>query len=252
MSYYFNRLKHNRNYKIIFLVIFILMTLDILILNSQMENYDPNFSTFLAGSSLGHYMQMLILWLIPAYVLLGESSWFILDEKTKNSSILISKFGKRKYIIYYLLNVLFSTFILIFANLIINYIIVNIINHGGTISQFSYQGSDYSGIGNLQEQLDNPIIANIIFIITTSFFIALYAVFTSCLSFLFTKLSHVFLLSFALWFIIISGDYSILLAFQPFAEYSFQYIGKIYIILSIILMLSCLILSIYKVKKDAL
>lgn len=112
MKYYLYRLFHNQNFKMVFILLFIFMNIDLLILNYQMSDYHPDFSTFLAGGSLGHFMQMLVLWLLPIYLLLGESSWFIHDEKTRNSFILTTKFGKRKYIKLYLLNVFLSTFLL--------------------------------------------------------------------------------------------------------------------------------------------
>lgn len=252
MKYYWFRLKNNRNYKIVFILIFIFMNIDLLILNLQMNDYDPNHSTFLAGASFGHYAQMLILWVLPAYILLGASSWYSIDEKTKNSSILITRFGKKKYITKYLLSVFISSFFLIFINLLINYILALFINKGGTISAFAQSWNDYSSIGDLQFQLGNPILTNLIFIITTSFFIATFSVFISCLSFIFTKISYVFLLSFVLWLILITGNHSILLTFQPFTEYSFLHIGKIYISIVIILLIINLILSIYMVKKDDL
>lgn len=249
MKYYYQRLKNNRQFKIAFILLFIFMNIDLLILNYQMPDYNPHHSTFLCGSSLGNYMQMLVLWLLPAYLLLGTSSWFIQDDKTKNSLILTTKYGKKTYLNQYLKTVFLSTFLLFFINFLINYLCAYIINYGEI--QYSMLGYEYIE-PHLSIQYQHPFLTNIFFSLITSLFFSFYAIFIACISFIFPKLSYVLLLSFSLWLIFISGNHSILLACQPFCEYSYNYLFKIYMISTLIILTPSFLIYKFKVKKDEL
>ena len=193
-------------------------------------------------------MQMLIMWLIPAYLMLTGASWFHIDEKNKTSTILASKFGKRKYLLEYLGSVFISAFLLFFLNLIINYVFSYILNYGNTY--FASMTSVNEEKGLILWQYMHPMITNLIYMCTTSIMISLYAVFMSCLSLYFDKISFVFLLSFSLWLVLISGQYSILLTTQPFTEYSIYHQMKIYLACLFVLGISSYFLYRYRVKKD--
>lgn len=247
MRYYLYRVRHSLNYKIAFMIVFVFMNLDLMILKRQMPGLDPNFSTFLAGSSLGHYMQMLILWLLPAYLMLGVAGWFHIDEKNKTSSILTTRLGKKKYLKDYIISTFLTTFFLFFINFLINYAFAFLLNQGNVDAPMV---ADPEYGHDLYLQLLHPILTNFIIIIMTSLFISVYAVFMGSLSFVFNKASYVFLLSFSLWFVLISGNYSILLAFQPFCEFSFTHLGSIYAITTILICMTSMILYILRVKKD--
>lgn len=244
MAYYLYRFRNNKNFKIVFFIIFVLMSVDVYFIHSAAPDLSPNASTFLAGGSLGHYMQMLILWMLPAYLFLASSCWFSIDEKTRYSSILAAKFEKRAYLKKYLLSVFISTFLLFFINFIINYLIVMIVQTG------TYVPYESQGEIEVELQQANPVITNLYYIISSSIMIGVFAVFTSCISFVFNKIAFVFLLSFAVWLLLITGEYSIMLAFQPFSEYLLMDQIIIYAVVMTVLIISSIALYIYRVRKD--
>lgn len=254
MKYYLYRLKYNRNYKIVFILLFIFMTYDAVLLHTQMPTFDPNMGTFLAGAGMGHYMEKLILWLLPAYLILVAASWFLTDEKNRYSTILMTRFEKKKYLQNYLLHVFISVFLLFFLNFVLNYIVVHIVNYGGTYN--AYIGSeDFAKemmrlSTDLRIQIQNPIICNFIYMITTATLFGIFAVFMSCLSLYFNKIAYVFLLSFAIWLIFCIGGYSILLACQPFNEYPLIFQAKLYGITVLGLLSVSVMLYVYRMKKD--
>lgn len=188
MKYYLYRLKYNRNYKIVFILLFIFMTYDAVLLQN------------------------------------------------------------------YLLHVFISVFLLFFLNFVLNYIVVHIVNYGGTYN--AYIGSeDFAKemmrlSTDLRIQIQNPIICNFIYMITTATLFGIFAVFMSCLSLYFNKIAYVFLLSFAIWLIFCIGGYSILLACQPFNEYPLIFQAKLYGITVLGLLSVSVMLYVYRMKKD--
>jgi len=225
------------------------MTSDLIILNRQIpELFQYNQSTFLAGNSFGHYMQMALLWLLPVYLMLSTSSWFCIDCKNQTHKILILKFGKKKYLKFYLLTVFLSNFFVFFINFLINYLLAFIINNSGKFSpygiNFNLDGSD------LALQLNHPIISNLIFIVITCLLIGIFSVFISCISFIFSKISYTFFVAMLIWLLLLTGDFSVMLIFQPFAEYSFSYIGKIFAFVSVGIVTLSVFLYNYRIKLD--
>lgn len=74
MKYFKTRLMMDKRYWLMTLFFVIVINIDLLLIVKEREPFSGQFLTFLAGSSLGHYPQMALLWLLPAYLLLGPRS----------------------------------------------------------------------------------------------------------------------------------------------------------------------------------
>ncbi|MGM0807467.1 MAG: hypothetical protein ACQET8_22440 [Bacillota bacterium] len=252
----FNLYRLIRNKKSIFIIFLLILypIIDLILLNGQwQEKFTPNYSHFLVGNSEGHMMQILFLWFLPIYLLIMVCENYIQDLLSGENKIMILKLGKRKYFGTYLFFSFLSSFTIILMTLLINSILSFIVNHDGVysptegVSQTILQARPM-----LAYQLSHPTTTNIIFIIITSFLVGLLAATITSICFIFPSRKYAYFLSFILWYLLIMGSNSILLVFQPFTEYTFIHLLRIFVqtvlIFSIIICASYL----YKVKTDEL
>ncbi|EAG4503481.1 hypothetical protein CBM20_01850 [Listeria monocytogenes] len=254
MSYYVSRLRSDKLFLISVLLLVVFINIDLYVLIVQKSNYSAMLSTFLTGNSLGHYAQMLVLWIAPVYVLLGPASWYSNDYKCGNDKVLITRYGKKKYVQSNLLMTFISSAVTMILLLTSNLISAMILFSQNKLTPFGSNPAEFMeyGIDDLTLQLNHQVVTNIVYIVVFSFIYGLLNVLFLSMSFIFIKKSITFFGAMAVWFLCTTGDYAITLAFQPFTEYSMEFQG--YIVGAFFILVSCICgcLYLYKVKSDEL
>ncbi|MCY8935671.1 hypothetical protein [Peribacillus frigoritolerans] len=252
MNFNFYRLLTNKKSLFIILLIVFYPIIDLILLNYQWkEKFIPNQSVFLVGNSEGHMMQILFLWFLPIYLLIMVCENYIQDLSSGENNILILKLGKKKYFGSYLLFSFISSFSVTFLSLFFNFILSFIINMDGLQNPSAHISQKLLDLKPLLAfQLHHPTMTNLTFILISSFLVGILAVTITSICFIFPSRKYAYFLSFALWYLLIMGNKSILLIFQPFTEYSFSHL--LHIFLQTIILFSCIICTsyVYKVKTD--
>ncbi|EOH95785.1 hypothetical protein UAY_03211 [Enterococcus moraviensis ATCC BAA-383] len=248
MEYFFKRLFSDRRSNFIFLLFFVLMLIDVFMLYKSFGGYAPNYSTFLAGNSEGHYAQMLLLWLLPVYLVFGASYWSLSDFNSGNLlSIMIRKDRKYYWKVYNQVN-FFYGFCLMFLSAVINYGAVTIIFRKEKAVPFMVEHS--ISVGDFQTLLHNSILWELSHPgLSNWIHIIMGAVITGCMSVIistvniFTKsIYYTVFIVISIWYLLISITPSIMVSFQPFTEYTFS-LKFMYLISIILLMSICLIIQ---------
>ncbi|WP_430490079.1 hypothetical protein [Lactiplantibacillus pentosus] len=218
MKYFKSRLIMDKRYWLMSLLFVIVINIDLLLLVHQRFSFSGQFLTFLAGSSLGHYPQMALLWILPAYLLVGPSRWYLQDVKVSQINLLTTRMKKSQYLQQLLRTSFISVATSALLALLLNYGLALLIFQNG--SGNSYRMSDFQDGSDpfLYWQLLHPVLANLLTILLAAMILGLIAMAIMALSFMFKKVSYVFALSMVAWFIPISTKYSILAVIQPFQE----------------------------------
>ncbi len=257
MLYYWERVKRDKLILAVLILLTAFMISDIFILNYQWPvKFTPVESSFLLTNSEGHIMHKVVFWLLPIYLILTVPSWHSVDNSVGCDKILMTIFEKKRYI---KLNIIWSFLngsLIIFIPLMINLLAAFLINKDGHDSP-SYMKPDLlssmkeESYGLYLEYL-HPVMSILLHIIATSLFVGIMGIFICCLSFVFTKRRYLFFLCLALWFVMISGGFSILLGFQPLTECTLIYRAQILLVWSAALLVLSAILYRYKVYADEL
>lgn len=209
----------------------------------------PAFASFLSGSSRGHVAQILLIWILPIYLLIAYSDSGITDFKTGFKNFDFLRTGKKNYFISKLSASFVFPSLLTFFSLIINFIVCNIIFHGG--NSFNRMETDMDSNGFLFKiTFNNPIISYFVYILVFSFISGLVGVFALSVSLISRNSFIAYPIAFFVWFLQIASKYSITYTIQPFIEYGIKYflIGLFDCIL--ITFVSLLILYFVRIKKD--
>lgn len=203
---------------------------------------------FLSGCGRGHVFQVIYLWLMPIYLLLFMGDDAIIDSKLGYKNILVSKTGKKKYVLEKVLINFFVPFIIVIVALLINCIFVNIL--GGDRPWITEAEGVTDGLSSLY--IHHPMIAYYGFALVTAFFCGLIGSIGAILSVFFQDRKFTYPATFFIWFFLIIKDGSIMLVFQPYAEYPLEVLLDIAVkalIMLGILLGGCLV---YEVKTDTL
>ncbi|MBT0134712.1 hypothetical protein G4229_13700 [Listeria seeligeri] len=206
----------------------------------------PAFAFFLAGSSKGHITQILLLWFLPILGLLLGTDSSIQEYQTGVRNIVINKIGKKAYILQKLATSFILCFITMFAALLLNFILVNIIFRGGTYQM----GLD--GAGSLNSLFDismqNPYLADIGFGFVACLMAGMAGLIGASASLFFLNKKFAYPAAFFVWFLMILPNNSIMFIFQPFTEYGLETILPISLVFSLIVLLIVGILYLYEVR----
>lgn len=208
----------------------------------------PTVASFLSGSSQGHIAQMLLIWILPLYLLLIYSDFYILEKKIGYSNITYSKISRKELLKVRFLLSFSLPFAILFASLLLNFVLSLIIFHGGQ----SFLGLEmYTDSHSLLSiSLKHPYITYIIYIVAFSFLAGGYGVMCSALSLLFPSYKYVYPMAFFIWIIQIMSPYSLTYIMQPFIEYGWKEIILAGIIFLIIIAIFIFSAWQYKVKYD--
>lgn len=196
----------------------------------------PYLCFFLSGNSagIGHIFQAVFLWFLPLYLLIINSEDVIEEQRTRLELIIVSKVGKRKYIETHLRKSFVLSFLFIFAALMYNLLLVNIIFCGGI--------NDRSGGISVQSQLlvklyGYPVFAEVLFSVIVAWCAALISALGTMLTFAFRERKMVYSFTMLLWFIPFLMEPSLMLLFQPFSEYDLDVLIPLLLYVSIVYIL---------------
>jgi Protein of unknown function (DUF2705) len=247
------RVFNNKLSIFIFILVVLLPCVEIvqlLLVSHQVDvKYHPAFAFFLAASSRGHATQVILLWFLPLYFLLLCSDNAIQDHKTGYKYILISKVGKKKYLLKKMGASFCLSFSTMFISLILNFLLVLIIFKEGT---FSNSLTSIKLPDNLLFTLsiEHPYIADLAFLSVCSMMAGFAGLLGASTSIFFYDKKYSYTASFFIWFLLVLKRDSLMYLFQPFAEYGFNVLLPILILaVSIFIALPLFVYS-YAVKYD--
>jgi hypothetical protein len=169
--------------------------------------------------------QIILFWFIPIYMLLITADDSFEDRKTHLITVLISKIGYAGYYVRKVCGAFLMGFGLLFIVLLINLFLCLIIFRSGT-DQFMMDDSPENVLYTWS--FHHPILANFIFIFTTSFLVGTISAAGTALAIIIHDRRIVYPLTFAIWFIPSCLDKSLMLAVQVFSEYDFNTILPVY------------------------
>lgn len=216
-KYYFKRIINNKVKLGVILLIFIFPVIDILLMLNDIHNggsaLQPDLASFLS-STIFNGAQILLFWYLPLYFLLIAADDCIEDFKTGYKNILITKWGKKKYLRVNIIKGFVIGFMVIFLTLALNMILTQIAFAGGT-----YTGFD-SDNGQINETLQYPFLTNCIYILVASFISGVVSMGAVAVALALHNRYLVYPIVFILWYIPSTVNKSIILALQPFTEYS--------------------------------
>ncbi|MCI1857838.1 MAG: hypothetical protein LKI80_06695 [Sporolactobacillus sp.] len=253
MAFYRERILHDQKIWLVFVLVLLIVNSDLWFLIVQRQNLVSYLNPFLAASSIGHYAHRMISWLLPAYLFLGPAGWYERDHRTGLDTIVIPKLTKNRYFQLNLWSSFLTVFIIFLVVLTVNFVISTTVFANGTGDPFGGP-SQWKGYGfpDLILEFAHPIIANFAYIFAWSLLAGLYSALISAFSFVFPKRSYMFFIAVLLWFIAITGDYSVLLAVQPFTEYAITFQLILYAVYIASYSLLIYVCYRYVVKRDVL
>lgn len=209
----------------------------------------PAAASFLSGSSMGHIAQMLLIWILPLYLLLIYSDFYILEKKIGYSNITYSRFSRKDLLKNRFLLSFLLPFIILFTSLLLNFVLALIIFRGGQ----SFLGMEMyvDSHGHLLAlSLKHPYVTYMIYLLVFSILAGCYGVMCLALSLLLPNYKYVYPIAFLIWIIQIMSPYSLSYLMQPFIEYGFKEIIPASIIFFAIIAIFFLSAWRYKVKYD--
>ena len=211
-----------------------------------MELPESMYATFLSAATIGHVLQILLLWFLPLYLLILTGVDSIDDYRLGYRWILTAKMGKKAYLGNKLKFSFFTAFLLLFLGLMLNFFLSLIVFRSGTYMPFDRGNMPDSYL--FQISYAHPGAANLIFILVVSFLAGLVSSVGTMLSIVLHDKKIVFPVTFALWFGLILPKNSLMLVMQPFAEYDFDTLVPIFLWTVGLYLIILLMLYIWEVK----
>ncbi|MFH0346690.1 hypothetical protein ACHADS_09025 [Bacillus vallismortis] len=253
MKSHIDRILHSKKSIIIFFIITIIPLIDaaqIYITEQQYGvKYHPAFAFFLAGMTRGHAMQIILLWFLPIFLLILFADDGIQDSETGYRKILISKMGKKSYLVEKMTTAFIVSSMTIFISLVINFAVVNILFNGGT---YNNGLSDIDIPQNLlyTQSMANPFVTDIIYIFIASFISGLCGIMCASVCFFFREKKYAYTAAFFIWFLLVLKKNSLMFLFQPFTEYGYVVVLPILSLVILVFVMVPFILFIYEVKYN--
>lgn len=236
------------------IIIFLIPFYDLLILiNSKIQNgegYSSYTSSFLSGSTEGHLPQILLLWYLPIFLMIIVSSNYIEEKSKKYDYIIISKIGKKQYILNKFSESFFVSSIIIFVTLLMNFIMC-LIFFNTEINSKGFMETNWPENTLYSLEQTNPYITYIIFLLVVSLIAGLYSMVCVGISLVFPDKKIVYPLTFLVWFVqVLIQNGSLMDIFQPYTEYNFEHVLTILTRTILVAGIIIFITYFYAVKKD--
>lgn len=249
MKSQFSKVLRNKLSRIVILAIIFIPCVEIIQLLSA-DYYDGLYlanAFYLSASTLGHVTQIILLWFLPLYLLVICSDDPIQDKKTGVRDIWISKSGKKNYFFVKITTSFIVSFSVIFLTLAINFLINSLFfDMAGFSSVNNYDG--VLGETLLKKQVESPYLSIFLFSLVTSFFAGLIGAAGTCFSILTYDKKITYPVTFAFWFILIANKGSVMLLFQPFAEYGLETLVPIFFTSIIAFLILYILTYLHEVK----
>lgn len=222
LSYYLKRIFSNKVKLVVALLFFFFPVADIYLILMDISRGgsvpDPSLALFLGAVFSSHWGQQLLLWYLPLYLLLLVADDCIEDVKIGYKNILVTKWGKGRYVAHNLVKGFFIGFLLPFLSLALNLLMTQIVFHGGFYSSFS--PSVIEQIPSLQAAFQNPMLTNCIYILLVSFLSGIVGLGAAAISMILPNRFLAYPIIFLFWYFPSIVHPPIQMALQPFTEYS--------------------------------
>ncbi len=237
------------------LIVLLLPVFDIVIyccnlIRSGGSTIAPAYGTFLASNTTDHLVQIILLWFLPLYTLVITGEGPLEDRHRGYHRALMGRMGRNAY---YTENIKCSfvfVFFLVSIALLINLGLVSILCHGGKYIPIEVDDSPENLLYNLSNA--HPFLANLGFIFVTAFLAGLISTVGTALALVTADRKIVYAMAFFLWFVPTSTNSSLLLVMQPFAEYDFETLLPIFLIVTAGYLILIRVLCFWKIRVSAL
>ncbi|AFS01351.1 hypothetical protein [Lentilactobacillus buchneri] len=191
------------------------------------EIINPPTAAFLAGNSSGQFLQIILIWFMPIFIIMITLQR-IIERTHGGSNYLLStrmgtldKFFVRSELVQFFI---FSTFYMILFGC--DFVVAIILFHKGTSFMGMEDSAKYSHLLHLE--IEHPYVAYILFVIIVSLAFGLFSVVIYVLALSIRKTILVYPISLGLWIFMIALPYSSSYFTQPFIEYDWnEYIGSL-------------------------
>lgn len=213
------------------------------------EVFHPAFAFFLTGSSIGHAPQIMLIWFLPIYFLMLLADDPIQDYQTGYRYILISKIGKKKYVLHKMLLSFVLSFVTMLVALAVNFMTVSIIFSGGTFTK-GVMELNIEGNALFQFSVNHPYITILVFSIISCFMAGFAGLLGSSMSLFFLDRKYAYAASFLVWFLMILKRDSIVYLFQPFTEYGLDVLIPTILFAKFVFLLIAIFVFVYEVKYN--
>lgn len=221
LSYYFKRIFSNKLKLAVALLFFFFPVADIYLILMEISRGGSVPYPFLASFLVGIFSkwgQQLLLWYLPLYLLLVVADDCIEDVKIGYKNILVTKWGKGRYVFHNLVKGFLVSFLLLFLSLVLNLLMTQIAFHEGFYSPSS--SSLIEQIPSLQVAYQNPMLTNCIYILIASFLSGIVGLGAAAISMMLPNRFLAYPIIFLLWYFPSIVHPPIQGALQPFTEYS--------------------------------
>lgn len=178
----------------------------------------PDYAFFLTCNALSmdYFLQSLFLWFMPLYCLILATDNCIEDYNLNYKNILISKVGRKQYVISNLKKSFSVIFTLVGCALLMNLVLVHIAFHGGIYDPY---GDELITSLFYQWEIDYPFLTNLLFTFITAFICGLLSMVGTMLGIILHDKKLVYGVTMLLWFVPFLQKKSLMLLFQPHSEY---------------------------------
>lgn len=221
--YYF---LERKNIRIIILGIFLISVLNIEFLYNE-SSWNSSATTpylryVLTANSRGRGPAMIIIWYLAIYPLLLGIESTLQELNNKSHYLIISRVGRKKYILNTIYNNIKLPIVIIGSGLIINFAFLYIGYHGNELSSESIIAG-YQSFGGkyLEFQYFHPYVMSLLVTIALFIVIGLISIQATISALLIEDRKIVYTTSFGLYYFFIASKCQITGILQPFDEYGF-------------------------------
>lgn len=195
---------------------------DIIVFGTYDPENHPVFTSFLSSSSMGHFTQILLSFILPLYFLILYDDSYTIDRNSGYLKCLISRKGRRDYYLTKFKISFFMPSIIMFLSLILNFFMCLIIFHSGT---------SFGGMEDFYQTMNSwfvfgynhPYLYYFIYIISYCLVCGLCSILGLCCSILFKNHFVAYPVAFFIWIVQAIIPYGVGNAIQPFTEYGLKY-----------------------------
>ena len=246
------RLKKSKFFLICTIILLVFPSLEIIQIFLQINKGgsvpEPLYAFFLAGYSNFGMLQSIFFWFLPIYLMLLVADDSIVEFKTGYYNIILSKCSKRTYCLEKVVTSFFISFMVMFFALLLNLLLVNLIFRNGTYN--IYEGLDLTENYFFEVCLNHPLITDVLYLVLVSLITGICGSLGAACSLFFKDKKYAYVVTFAMWFILVMQKKSLMLLLQPFNEYPLSDLLEILISYLVIFLGSIAILLKYEIKNE--
>lgn len=180
--------------------------------------YHPTMTTFLAGNTSGQFLQIMIIWLLPMYLLLISTQRLVDQSQAESNYVTLSRSSKiNRYLLTSQLTqfIVFMGFFLILF--IFDFLLAELLFHNGQFFMDLEDSTKYSHLLGLE--MHHPNLTYLTYSVIVSAAFGLFAVVVQVLVLILKRPILVYPVSLGIWFFMVAMPASSTYFMQPFIEY---------------------------------